>query len=448
MSKLSEIRKTLAGEFDRIERPAAKRLLRFYARAGLAAELGLVSGKIGLPRAESDMLMTVASILDRGEVPVAVRRRIGARCLDGGGVWALAAAERFPSMARAEFPAVERAFAALPAPVRMRLGPVLGNRLIDAGFIPEAAALAILTTRSALPESPEFRFFQARLDVARGEVDRAVTALAGLARLRDPVAPLAAVELAAILSGSDTAPAANVVLDVSALAFMYRRAPIGKALRDAAYRLMAAAGKRERALRLLAHDAGLGLVASDTAALTAARILAGMGPEDIRSGQFAKMFFAFRETLGKGSIPADLRRELARLLIESGLPDPALRILGEVSADSPGESRVIAARALIESGDDTRALELLHGLADPRADRLRVLALRRRGERIAGSDDPEPAVRAADRSAPAGSAITLGEAKAMLETSRKLRETADGLLQAGEAGTEGDRLTVREDRSG
>jgi hypothetical protein len=378
----------LAVEFDRPDEAAvlgyARTLIAFgfgaEARALLAAyppggaesggaESGSGSGGAASGGRDSLALLDSLARLVDGAPPAAAGPRAGMPgplagmevCAGAAALWAVLARPRLDPGTPVDAAAVARAFAALPADLRLHLGPALAERFQQAGDAATVRMLRNARARAASGPDDAVALIDARAALAAGPDPRAEPALRAVIAGNGPQAPAAMIALVEALLARGAPPDPATLTALAAAARERRGAADGAALHSALVRATAAAGDFPEAFRLLDGAGG-----PDRAAVM--RLLA-TGPDDDA---------VLRHALGPDpGIPAAERRLLATRLEAMGFPEAALGW----SAGLPDEAaRLLRARAQARLGDSRAVLREIAALEGPEAAALRATALERLGQ--------------------------------------------------------------------
>jgi hypothetical protein len=404
---LSGATQDLYGEFDRPSPEAATRAVRYLLWLGFGAEARQLAQAL-LPEAEQTPVWASLGHLIDGSADPEPAFAAMAACDGSAALWA-ALTEAGPGTGAAlNTQALRRAFAGLPAHLRLHLGPRLAERL--RGRTDEATLQSIIaaTSRSPGTHDADVAVLQARTALAAGEAAEAEAQLQDHLRTggEGPTAEaLIALVEARIAQSLPVAP--EQVSALEALLAESAGAPVAADLGRALVLARAGAGNFAEAIAGLAEEPALadtvwGMVASqaeDDAFLRHAVLPAGTATPEVA--------------------PAT-RTAIAARLEGLGLGGPALAWLGTPPAD-----RLLAARALLLQRDARGALRLLAGNPSPEAAEIRARAGAQLGQ---GAGTPAPSA-GAPPDLPAASAAPLAEAGALIEESRAIRQAAADLLK-------------------
>lgn len=427
--QIEPLRTKLVGEFDRPDPAAVAALMRLYIYFGFGAEAEALPKSFGVSPGDGDLLAAMAQIMDDGKARTPGRLAGQAGCDGAVALWSVLAAPTIGPQQTVDEAAVVRSFSALPAALRLRLGPVLAERLLASGRIESARAVRDAVTRAAGPVGQGVEMMNARLDLAQGREAAAEKTIHSVAESAGPKAPEALILLVDTAVAKGSPVAAEDLGRIEALAHEFRGAPLGQRLArahmlglavdggfDAAFdewavlrgatpaATQSAAGHGETGHRDTGHDAagnsdaghgdtghgdtGHGDAGHDGAAGNPAaatppggdptggtelwRLLAERGGDEalLRHGI---------DPAKAGTVSRPVAERIAQRLLGLGFPDPALAWLGRVAGGGP-PAALLKAQARLALGDPAAALADLATLHGPEADRLRAAALAARGE--------------------------------------------------------------------
>lgn len=350
--QLADATTSLAGEFDRAQPEALHRAIRFRLFLGFGAEALALMRAFGAPAAEDPLWPTLSRLVDGGADPEGAFAGLEG-CDDPAALWATVADPGL-SLGTVNKAALLRSFSALPAHLRLALGPALSERFLGAGD---------RTTSQALTDSV------LRLPVS--EDDRRAT-LMQVRRALDAKDAVAADRMLAPLLADPGLLAADVLISQVDLAVMTEApAPHGLVTMIESLRREAdatAAPALTRALVLAHALSGTFGAAFDLlpeardATADLWRLLVDKGPDEA----VLDRGLVLDEAL-KSDLPPDTRRNLAERLLELGFPDAA-QFWGH---DDP----LIAARAALALERPGQVLQLLGKADGPVAQKLKAEAL-------------------------------------------------------------------------
>lgn len=354
---LSAARSGFYGEFDEIEPRAAIEAVQGFLYLGFGAEARQVASLVPAAVAPPELAhyRSMSHLVDGDSDPDGPFATM-LPCDGPAALWAALAADRLPLGPEVNVDAVLRSFLALPAHLRQGLGPVLADRLLARGD--ESAARVIRDAMERAPHSnrAEIAHLDAKVDL---QAER-------------PEAAQGHAEVAVAAAGSDAAPLVTLVE-----AHSRRAEPISP---EVVATLQSVLGESEgrsdeaairRALILALALSGRTDEAFATAAIAPPpdlwRIAGQLAPDDD---------FLAHLVLGPEvpppAVPGDVRRQIARRLLDLGFADPALKWLGPPSKSDPPEHRLLAARAELARGAPQDALARLGDLDQGEAATLRA----------------------------------------------------------------------------
>lgn len=288
----------------------------------------------------------------------------------GGAVPAYRGAEHFAG--------VQGALGDLPPDMRLRLGPVLITRLLDADE--ESAARLVYDTVSRVPgeRSPDLILAEARLVAAEGNPVPALQALTGLVESDAPNGAEALAALATIAGASSIALPDRLVTDLESAALQSRGTPLEPQFRALTIAAKATRGDTAGALDAL-RDAGRAFPGDDRFPRLAARVMTTAEPTAEGGAAYARLMLENLDLLPADARADGARETVARHLLDLGLAPAARTTIAPALARGLPAARMLEAEALVRGGDSAGALAALSGLDTPEAVSLRAEAQAQEG---------------------------------------------------------------------
>ena len=276
------------------------------------------------------------------------------------------------------FAGVQEALGDLPPDMRLRLGPVLITRLLDADE--ESAARLVYDTVARVPgeRSPDLILAEARLVAAEGNPVPALQALTGLVESDAPNGAEALAALAAIAGSASIALPDRLVTDLESAALQARGTPLEPQFRALTIAAKATRGDTAGALDAL-RDAGRTFPGDDRFPTLAARVLAAAEPTAEGGAAYARLLLANLDLMPADARADTAREAVARHLLDLGLAPAARTTIAPALARGLPAARMLEAEALVRGGDSAGALAVLAGLDTPEAVSLRADAQAQEG---------------------------------------------------------------------
>lgn len=369
--RIAELRASLAGEFDRPDKAALDGLIRLYIGLGFGAEaLALMATFPGMPD-QAPLYRELASIMQRGYAEGAEILPRDAQCTGASGLWAIMARAEIPLGEEPDGPALAEYFADLPADLRRRIGPILGIRMLDAGFLAEARLIADRIARAPGPPGADLVLLMARLELAGDQAATARRALTGLVETDQPNAPDALELLLGDLLENGKAVPERLLTEASAIAFELRFSPAGARLRRMEILAHAASGEVAQAFDILIHESQLGALSQAELQKISSELFQRIAVPPFDGTTFAEAYFRYGHLLEQQPIDNPVRQQVARKLIQIGLPAEALKLLGPATGWYSPEDRLLAAGALLAQDLPDAADAALGDLTGAAAETLR-----------------------------------------------------------------------------
>jgi hypothetical protein len=377
--QISQARARLVGEFDEPQPGAVVGYARLLIHFGLGIEARAALAAFGDTVAEPPALAEMSWLVD-GEAPPeagVLSRNVG--CPGPHGAWGAAAAARRGELTadQIDIDALRPAIGALPPRLRPALVAPIAAVALDAGDVRLAEQVAAIAAR-ALPEAgepdEELALIMARIDHARGEIERAEEALAAIARRSTPGAVEAMILLVDLRLGRDAPPPPGLAENMEAVAFTLGTSDYARRLLAAAARARAASEGLRPALEALSSLAGRSQD-PDAARHAAQGILASYAPRPEEAPDYAEAVLAHWSLVGDGGDGDAARLAVSRRLADMGVENLAESLLKPAVERGEPEARVLAARAATAAGAPERALGYLGELGGAEAQRARAEAL-------------------------------------------------------------------------
>ncbi len=372
--QLPTLRRQLVGEFDAPNPDGVRDLARLYIRFGFGAEAeALLAGFAGPPGVEDRaLLVDLARAVEGRPVAPDGPLALADPCPGQHGLW-LALGGAAPVWHDAtSFAAVQAAFEALPADLRVLVGPGLVNRLLDAGHPAEARLIFETTVRPGEPLDPTLELAQARLAAAEGHPLEATQALAALVDGSGHTSIAALTQLVRVALDAHLPIPDRVVTDLRAAALEYRgsdREPELRALLTEALGQRAELPAAIQESRAAMHDLPAAAGRFQTLAV---RALAEADPAAVGPAVYAETVLAAADLIARAPGDDPARLAIATRLVDLGLPDPALATLGPALAAGDDAARLLAAKARLRLGQPDQARAALGTLEGPEAAEIRA----------------------------------------------------------------------------
>lgn len=354
---LGTLRTQAFGEDGSASEKGVLALTRYYLAMGFGAEAYQLAELISDP-SQRGLLQTLAEIMDHGESD--------SDLLDGQvfchgkiALWSMLAHPVSVSDKPAETNGILAAFSELPLHIRIHLGPVLSQRLRALDFKIEAQiALNAVTRGGGHTQAQELT--SARLGLTGTTAETARGTLEDLSRGTDLVAAEALLELLLDAERRETPPDPAWVEDAPSLVRATQGTETAAKLNLAALRGRIALGQFD-SLREALNEWSPGV--DDQARRDLASAAIGAAGAMAEKALFLRTELALSKVADPFATGASERIEVARRLMELGLPDRALVYLAqEPISDS---ERNVRALVLSDLGRRSEAIALLSGASSP-----------------------------------------------------------------------------------
>ncbi len=392
---LAPYRNGLTGEFDAVQPEAILRLAKYYIYLTFGAEASALLKQYADNLGDVSNLQILADIMNAHSSPSADAMAPLVECGGGTALWAVLAQDRPDPAFPINEAAVRSAFSELPMHLRRYLGPVLANRLIDAGKADLALSIRNALARGETTNSPGITYIEARLAMDEGETGQAADMLEALVQENAEASPEVLRDLLELKLTQDQAISESDIALVSSFAFEQRGTEMGEILRALEIRALGHSGRFTEAFERLQEIESRGELPSETTKnlmIDLAGYLAVKGTD----AQFLRYLSPMASTI---RLPGEVRLAVAERFLEIGfLPEARAVLRG--SATIPGHAeRKLLARLAIEEGKYSVAIGYLAGLDDTESGALRAQA-------YAGKDEIPAALAAFEQ---------IGETEKLLE---------------------------------
>lgn len=370
---LGSDRSGLFGEFDKVD----QRAVRSYARSLLYFGFGAEARNVLQIDAEvqSNLLNSLSYLVD-GEMDPTGWFVKQAYCDGYAAFWSAMSGGVKKEDTDYNSPAILRGFESLPAHLRDHLGPLLAERLSEAGKTDLARDVLRRLARLHGGATDSLTLSSAQIDLLEGNYADAEQALNSIGSLPESAAPAAITAAVQIAHATDKPVPQEMVELTAAYASELRDSEEGPNLWKSLVRSQMLNGKYTESMEVLRDSEGIstemihGMSREVFASLT-------QNASDIEFLKFAmngKM-----ETKDLDAPALDLA--IARRMVDLSLPDVALARL-EALPDMPGaqEFRVVRAQALLALSRPEEAEIALIGLRGNDVSRLRAEARRQMGD--------------------------------------------------------------------
>ena len=377
------LRGALTTEADRPDPAAIEALARRYVWLTFGAEAEELLRLFPADTDAAKVLRVMAAVVD-GAAPL---DRAGAealiRCRTDAALWAILATRERLEIGSALRDAAIADFSDLPLHLRRALGPVLVERLLDAGATDAARRAWRAVTRASGDHGTPFSFATSLLELREGFVGAATRRLEDVTETDPTLAPLALATLLEARLETGGAVDALTVEAARTLAFERRRDPeMAQRLRLAEMRVRLREGRARSVLDDLPEALDEGTLSDEAATRLMPEIhLAAAAGED--DATFLAMALNAPQGLAGQEGGPEALRAMGERLLSLGFPDEALAMM----AAAPVEDRALTeATAALSAGRPAEAAALLEGRTDAPARRIVARALSAGGRHLEAAD--------------------------------------------------------------
>ena len=383
ITQIIELRGRLIGEFDQPDSVAADELTRLYIALGMGVEARAVANEFLLDDPMFGVLNEFADITEGHDVPVGGELDKTAGCPGPAAMWRTAGLSNVEDQPISNTDEIVAQLADLPVELRRQVAPKIVASFVKRGQLEAAQASFAVLERAAGNHGSAHEFQRASLLAIEGKVEAAEAILSDLAKMADPIAPKALIELAnSFLSRGRIVPP-EVVGDLASMARQFRNTPINAELRRTEIFSRAGNGQFANALSVLKSEMSQNRTFEEEYVAVADAIFRQTKSTDLEPGEYATAVFEHMDLLELEPISLPAKLSVAKELIEIGLPSSALELTQDATSvarneDVSKETRVaaglLAARALIAMDQPQAALNSLPESKDPQVTEIRLRA--------------------------------------------------------------------------
>lgn len=382
-------RTSIVGEFDAANPDSIKALAKHYIYLTFGTEARALIGAFDTEIRGSEILATLAEIMDFGKPLGQGLARDQMACDTNAAMWAVLSNPDLSRGDQISRQAVLSAFTELPLHLRRHLGPYLADRFLAIEDIDTASAIRDSIARAPGQHGDGFNLMNAQISLELGHSEQGLTQLDGIAAADGPLAPEALVHRIDSTLDSRRPLPSNMSNTAAALAFEARGTEMGAELLRAHLRALAHSGEILAALEASERAQKSGEIAANTGNMLRLEIyqLAASTTSDTT---FLTAAMAGPLVLNQDEKATKIRREFAARLIRLGFPDDAREVLAEIGGVPSPDDRHLFARSFLLEQRPELAIGYLAGLTDTKSTQLRA-----RSHELAGEYDRAASVFAA-----------------------------------------------------
>lgn len=382
---ISEQRRKISGEFDKIDLLAVQGLVKAYIYVGFGAEASRVISSFDVMLEEENTLKVMAEIVD-GKIPdyhAELSKQLG--CDSASAMWAALSAPSLSKQGQINTVSILGTFSGLPVHLRRLLGPRLAQKFIKSGDIETARAIRNAIARAPGEAGAEFHLLDAQLDIERGMKDSAEQKLEDIIVSDQGAVPRALIELLEVRlqKGEEIGP--QVLATAESYIFEQQDTKIAADLKKLIALSLGQVGDFLAALDVLYELEAYEKLDKQQIAKTWEKVienLASQAPE----AMLLQFVFSAQDKLARQDVSRQTRRKLALRLLNEGWPVKAEMMLAAPLSPT-ADDRIILARAGALKGQTDRVLKMLENVAGAEAAKVRALAYESSGEYLAAAQE-------------------------------------------------------------
>ncbi|WP_162891835.1 hypothetical protein [Profundibacter amoris] len=374
--QISQQRRKLSGEFDKVNPVAAEALAKAYIYAGFGAEALQIIDSFDVDPETALILKDIARIVD-GLPPQPNGALQGqAACDSEVALWAVLALAELSKGTDVNRPRVIATFSELPLHLRRFLGPKLAEMFLEIGDIETATAIRNAIARAPGDAGDEFRLMEAHFEQERGHYDTAEQTLEEIATDNNAVALKALIKLLEAKAERKSQVSDGILTTAESYLFEQRTTADGAKLLRSLTLIYAQSGNLDVALS--------NLRAANTNAFINEKVqlweeVLTTATNSASDEAFLKFIYAAHKDVSKLDIPQATRQAIAKRLLDLGFSTRALDFLNAPVPPSDTD-RLIMARAALLDGRADQVESLLENVAGDEAVNLRAQAFENLGD--------------------------------------------------------------------
>lgn len=375
---ISAIRADLFNDLGRLDRFAAENLAKTYLYYGFGAEAREALRLLATPSENSDFLIDISEIFERGFVGNPRVLHQFADCDSDLAMWSMLAARQLDSGQLFNVDAALRGLARQPDHVRPYLAAELSDRLLQIGEI-EAASIALRNGGKAIADDKaNGAMVSAKLSRATGDVAGSTAQITDLAISGGPLSPEALVELIEQTYADGTPLAPDLSLLAEAYTLETRDTNIHKRMVGASILAQAMTNQFGKAFTEL-EKARLSAGEEDySELLTKVFALAERNTDDVSFLDYAFVHLAADSAL----LQNDVKLDVSSRIFSLGFPAYSLQVLTSgASKQFSDQEKLLAAEASLSLGLVVEAIGYLQNVNGEPAYGLRARAEEMLGNR-------------------------------------------------------------------
>lgn len=352
-NSLGKLRTAAMREDGSVHEDGALALARFYLSLGFGSEAKITASLLPDSK-EKTIINAIAEIMDEGRTADAIFDE-QVYCDGSVALWSLLAKPIASSNAPRSSDAILANFSSLQPHLRAHLGPLLTERLREAGLSTEARTALNAVTRGG-HTSDESDLANARLELGGSRAEDARERLSELASATDLTAAEALLELLEDAEAREMAPSPAWVDDVPTLVAALEGTEIAKELNLAGLRGLVHLGRFTDFRNALAEESpGV----SDEIRRTYAKFALESAVETADDIEFITNEIALNKLVPPESLKSSKRFEISKRLNSMGIASRALLYLPSEAATL--QELQVLVEVLISNGEPEKAAEIAAG---------------------------------------------------------------------------------------
>lgn len=229
--QIGAFRTKLTKEFDHTNKEATLGLMKLYLHFGFGAEAAQLLEVSDPESAYSNILGSMARILENGSDPQPSPFSSLSECDSVVALWSVLSSSSPMPSSKMNIPATLRALNSLPIYLRSHLGPILSERMMLAGETEAARSILRILDRSAKHPDPSTHMAKATLELAEENFEAAAHSLDAVISADTKMSPKALVQLFETLIATEKPIPPHLADLAGAYALEKRDDPLGNELR-------------------------------------------------------------------------------------------------------------------------------------------------------------------------------------------------------------------------
>ena len=356
--QVAQLQARVFGEFDKPDEEATLHLARFYIYFGLGTEAKALLSDLGIDELQANLLAEVANTVEgSAHTPGGALDR-AAGCEGAVSLWRTAAIDTGETQPVPNEDEIIEIFSEYPIEVRRIIGPRLIQSFLTRGQSTAASRIFAIVERAAGYHGDQHELRRADLLRLEGQTEDAEAQYWALVHDNSIVTADAAKSLVDSILSRGSAVPDNVIAVIEALAFEYRGTQTGTDLLLAAISARAGSKNISEALSIATQEIDANPEEAQSYFEAIDNIIPEASPNLMGAMDYTKLIYQNFGLLSGPEISNNSKFDISQKLLDIGLPNAALRMVGATRDADPSVLRPLLARASFKLGAQDEVLRL------------------------------------------------------------------------------------------